>query len=86
MILTCGDDFLSWVVIDNHHLEKSFEFVNFAEALEFVNKVGEICETQDHHAEFTLSWGKVTIKTWSHDVGGITQRDYELTKSIDEVE
>jgi len=74
------------MVIDNHHLEKSFEFVNFAEALEFVNKVGEICETQDHHAEFTLSWGKVTIKTWSHDVGGITQRDYELTKSIDEVE
>ena len=51
-----------------------------------MNKVGEICETQDHHAEFTLSWGKVTIKTWSHDVGGITQRDYELTKSIDEVE
>lgn len=86
MILTYGDDFLSWMVIDNHHLEKSFEFVNFAEALEFVNKVGEICETQDHHAEFTLSWGKVTIKTWSHDVGGITQRDYELTKSIDEVE
>ena len=86
MILTCGDDFLPWMVIDNHHLEKSFEFVNFAEALEFVNKVGEICETQDHHAEFTLSWGKVTIKTWSHDVGGITQRDYELTKSIDEVE
>jgi len=86
MIHTFGDDFLSWLVIDNHHLEKSFDFIDFAKALEFVNKVGMICELQDHHAEFTLSWGKVTIKTWSHDVDGITQRDYDLTKSIDEVE
>ena len=85
MIHTYGDDFLSWMVIDNHHLEKSFEFVNFAEALVFVNKIGDICELQDHHAEFTLSWGKVTIKTWSHDVEGITQRDYDLIKLIDEV-
>ena len=85
MIHTYGDDFLSWMVIDNHHLEKSFEFVNFAEALVFVNRIGDICELQDHHAEFTLSWGKVTIKTWSHDVEGITQRDYDLIKLIDEV-
>jgi 4a-hydroxytetrahydrobiopterin dehydratase len=85
MILTFGDDYLQWLVVNDHHLEKSFDFDDFAQALEFANIVGDICEAQDHHAELTLSWGNVTIKTWSHDVQGITSRDYELAKAIDEV-
>jgi 4a-hydroxytetrahydrobiopterin dehydratase len=84
-IHTFGDDFLQWLVVDDHHLEKSFHFDDFAQALEFVNVVGGICESQDHHAELTLSWGNVTIRTWSHDVQGITSRDYDLVKAIDEV-
>ncbi len=85
MIRIFGDDSMSWDVIDNHHLEKSFEFPDFAKALEFVNLAGQICEDQDHHAEFILSWGKVVIKTWSHDANGITDRDHKLAKAIDEV-
>ena len=85
MIRTSGADFLTWSVIEDHHLEKSFRFEDFAKALEFVNAASEICELQDHHAEFTLSWGNVTIRTWSHDVDGITSRDYQLATAIDEV-
>ena len=85
MTLTFGVDFLQWLVVDDHHLEKSFYFDDFVKALEFVNIIGDICEEQDHHAEFILSWGRVVIKTWSHDVQGITKRDYELANAIDEV-
>ena len=85
MTLTFGVDFLQWQVVDDHHLEKSFGFDDFAKALEFVNIVGNICEEQDHHAEFILSWGSVVIKIWSHDVQGITKRDYDLANAIDEV-
>ena len=85
MILTFGVDSLKWLVVDDHHLEKTFNFDDFATALEFVNVVGDICEKQDHHAEFTLSCGSVVIKTWSHDVQGITGRDYDLAKAIDKV-
>ena len=85
MTHTFGDDNLSWIVVDDHHLEKAFEFPDFAKALEFVNLSGQICEEQDNHAEFILSWGKVVIKTWSHDVGGITERDHKLANAIDEV-
>mgnify|MGYP001316674366 CR=1 FL=1 len=85
MTLTFGVDFLQWLVVDDHHLEKSFDFDDFVKALEFVNIIGDICEEQDHHAEFILSWGRVVIKTWSHDVQGITKRDYELANAIDEV-
>ena len=66
-------------------LKKTFTFENFITALNFVNRAGEICEEQDHHAEFTLSWGSVEIKTWSHDVGGITDRDHRLAEAIDKV-
>ena len=85
MTLTFGVDFLQWLVVDDHHLEKSFDFDDFVKALEFVNIIGDICEEQDHHAEFILSWVRVVIKTWSHDVQGITKRDYELANAIDEV-
>jgi len=77
--------FLSWEVKDNHHLEKSFSFPDFVLALDFVNRAGQVCEDQNHHAEFILSWGSVVVKTWSHDVNAITERDFKLANSIDEV-
>lgn len=70
---------------DNHHLEKSFSFPDFVLALDFVNRAGQVCEDQNHHAEFILSWGSVVVKTWSHDVNAITERDFKLANSIDEV-
>ena len=85
MIHTYGVETLSWTVVDEHHLERTFDFPDFAKALEFVNIAGQICEDQDHHAEFTLECGKVLIRTWSHDVNTITERDYKLADAIDEV-
>ena len=80
-----GVDSVTWQVVNNHHLEKTFSFQDFNSALEFVNIAGNICEEQDHHAEIVLNWGSVVIRTWSHDVDGITERDHNLTKAIDEV-
>ncbi len=76
---------MDWENVNDEFLQKKFEFSNFVDALDFVNRAGEICETQDHHAEFTLSWGQVIVKTWSHDVGGITDRDTKLADAIDKV-
>ena len=76
---------MSWQVTDDHHLMQEFKFPDFVSALNFVNECGMVCEQQNHHAEFILGWGSVTIKTWSHDVDGITDRDYKLCAAIDEV-
>ena len=76
---------MSWENVNQEYLRKEFKFDNFITALDFVNKAGNICEKQDHHAEFILSWGSVVVKTWSHDVGGITERDITLADSIDKV-
>ena len=75
-----------WSVVDDHHLERKWEFPDFATALDFVNRAGEICESMNHHAEFELGWGSVVIRTWSHDIDGLSERDWDLVKKIDQLE
>ena len=72
-----------WKLIDNHHYERVWEFSDFVSALDFVNKAGAICEELNHHAEFVLNWGSVLIRTWSHDINGISERDHTLIESLD---
>lgn len=71
-----------WKVVDSKLL-KRFNFANFAESLAFVNKVGEIAETHDHHPDIIFGWGYAEIYITTHDVGGITIKDIAVAKEID---
>jgi len=71
-----------WQTNDNK-LTRKFSFANFAEALAFVNRVGEIAETADHHPDITFGWGYAEISTTTHDRGGITNVDIALAAKID---
>ena len=64
-------------------IKKKFEFANFAEALAFVNQVGEIAERLDHHPDIKFGWGYAKIKTTTHDRDGVTDFDTELARGID---
>lgn len=72
-----------WRVIEEHHLEKGFRFKNFREALDFTNQVGELAETEGHHPDIYLAWGKVTITIWTHKIDGLTESDFILAAKID---
>jgi 4a-hydroxytetrahydrobiopterin dehydratase len=61
------------------------EFDNFASALEFVNKVGELAETADHHPDITFGWGYAEIALTTHDRGGVTDADVALAEKIDRI-
>jgi 4a-hydroxytetrahydrobiopterin dehydratase len=67
----------------NGAISKSFDFPDFRTALDFVNKVGALAETANHHPDIQLGWGKVTISLTSHDKGQVTDKDYDLAKEID---
>jgi 4a-hydroxytetrahydrobiopterin dehydratase len=71
--------------IGNDKLSKKFEFTNFADSLNFVNRVGEIAERLDHHPDILFGWGYAEFFITTHDAGGITQRDFALAKEIDEM-
>lgn len=71
-----------WKVIEEHHLEKEYKFKNFREALDFTNKVGELAETQNHHPDIYLAWGKVKVTIWTHKIEGLTESDFILAAKI----
>ena len=74
-----------WKVIEEHHLEKSYDFPDFVSALAFVQRVGELAEQQGHHPDILLRWGKVMITIWTHKIDGLTESDFILAAKIDEL-
>ena len=65
-----------WQLIDGHHLDKTYEFADFAEALAFTNRVGALAEEVDHHPEIRLGWGWVRLIIYTHKIDGLTESDF----------
>ncbi len=57
-------------------LERTFKFNNFAEALEFTNKISEIAEEEGHHPVIELTWGRATVEWWTHNIDGLHKNDF----------
>lgn len=81
-----GDLGDGWSVVDEHHLEKAFEFGDFSAALEFVTRTGELAEAEGHHPDLHLSWGRVVVRIWTHAVDGLTENDFILAAKIEELD
>ncbi|AEG17854.1 4a-hydroxytetrahydrobiopterin dehydratase [Methanobacterium paludis] len=73
----------NWALLNTLKLEKVFEFEDFKEALEFVNKVGEIAEEVHHHPDVQISYGEVILNIFTHDKNAITDLDFKLAERID---
>ena len=76
----------SWIE-KNNKLQKEFQFKNFIQALDFVNKVGEIAEQSQHHPDIQIhSYNKVLIESQTHDQGHVvSQKDFDLANLIDTI-
>jgi len=74
-----------WKVIEEHHLEKNFDFPDFRTALTFVQRVGELAEEQGHHPDILLRWGKVKITIYTHKIEGLTESDFILAAKIEKI-
>lgn len=72
-----------WNVVDEHHIERTFTFPDFRQALDFVNRIGGIAEEQEHHPDVFLTWGKVGVKIFTHKVNGLTDADFILAAKIE---
>ena len=66
-------------------LERVFKFENFAQALAFTNKVGELAETEGHHPALLVEWGKVTVQWWTHKIKGLHRNDFIMTAKTDQL-
>ena len=74
-----------WQLIQEHHLEKEYPFKDFRQALNFTNKVGELAESQGHHPDIYLAWGKVKLTIWTHKIDGLTESDFVFAAKADKL-
>jgi 4a-hydroxytetrahydrobiopterin dehydratase len=64
-------------------LTRTYQFRNFAQAMEFVNRVAGLAESANHHPDIDIRYSKVTLTLSTHDAGGITSNDVALARAID---
>jgi 4a-hydroxytetrahydrobiopterin dehydratase len=53
-----------------HHIERSFRFRNFREALTFVQEIGELVEAEGHHPNISFGWGNATVSLQTKKIKG----------------
>jgi 4a-hydroxytetrahydrobiopterin dehydratase len=72
-----------WEVVDGHHLEKTYNFDDFVQALAFTNELGGLAEEVNHHPEICLGWGKVHVELHTHKIGGLAEADFVWAAKAD---
>lgn len=70
---------------DGDAIARSFEFDGFLDAIAFIDRLAPEAEEMNHHPEIRNVYATVDIRLTSHDAGGITQRDIDLARRIDDV-
>lgn len=65
---------------------RNYSFKNFKEAMQFVNRVADEAETQNHHPDILIhGWNNVRLSLFTHSVGGLTEKDFSLAERIDKL-
>ena len=70
---------------ETYFLEKNFKLKNFVESQKFINAVGNIAETQQHHPDIIFGWGYAKIQIFTHKIKGLVESDFILAAKIDKI-
>lgn len=73
-----------WSIEDGKKLVKSHSFKDFNGPMELANKIWQIAESEGHHPDLLVAWGKLKIEIWTHAVNGLTESDFILAAKTDE--
>ena len=61
-------------------LEREFELASFPAAIEFVVRLAELAESENHHPDIDIRYRRVTVRWTTHSAGAITERDHEMAE------
>jgi 4a-hydroxytetrahydrobiopterin dehydratase len=68
--------------LEKKHIERTFEFDDFSESIDFVNGVAEVAEDEEHHPDIDIRYNKVRLVLSTHSKGGLTELDFGLAERI----
>ncbi len=71
------------LMVDDKTLWREYKFNNFADAMDFANKIAVLADKEGHHPNLTVSWGKVLVELSTHEIGGLSENDFILAAKID---
>jgi 4a-hydroxytetrahydrobiopterin dehydratase len=72
--------------LEKNQIERTFEFDDFVEAIDFVDRVAEVAEEEEHHPDIDIRYNKVRLAVSTHSKGGLTELDFNLAERIDTLE
>ena len=72
-----------WEIVENgKKIKKEFKFKNFNEAIDFVDKVARIAESEGHHPDIHVFFNKVVVELWTHAISGLSENDFIVAAKI----
>jgi 4a-hydroxytetrahydrobiopterin dehydratase len=77
-----------WEIVERDgvkRLSRAFSFADFAQALEFTNRVGALAEEEAHHPVLLTEWGQTTVTWWTHKIKGLHRNDFVMAAKTDEL-
>jgi 4a-hydroxytetrahydrobiopterin dehydratase len=75
-----------WTLVEREgisRLERIFRFPDFAQALQFTNRVGALAEEEGHHPAILTEWGRVTVTLWTHKIRALHRNDFIMASKVD---
>ncbi len=77
-------DYRGWGYV-NGTIQKTYSFVDFMKAVEFLNQISVIAESEQHHPDVMIKYSKVTVSYITHDKDGITDKDFQMANKTDQL-
>ena len=76
-----------WMLLRDgtHMIRRMFRFEDFKKAMEFVNKVADLAESEGHHPDINIVYNKVSLGLFTHAVGGLSENDFIMAAKINQV-
>jgi 4a-hydroxytetrahydrobiopterin dehydratase len=77
--------FKGWRLVEGA-LEKNYKFTDFRQAVQFINRVADVAEAQNHHPDILLwNWNNVRLTITTHSIKGLSENDFILASNIDRI-
>jgi 4a-hydroxytetrahydrobiopterin dehydratase len=75
-----------WILVDDAcKIRRQLEFKDFNQAFGFMTRIALYADKHDHHPNWSNVYNRVEIELWTHDVGGLSEKDVSLAEFIDSV-
>jgi 4a-hydroxytetrahydrobiopterin dehydratase len=70
--------------LEGEWIRRKYNTDGWPSTLMAVNAIGYVCEAAYHHADLAVTWGKLWVKLRNHAAGGITDKDFEVARQIED--